>query len=352
MVNIYNNIIADNQEVSRVWLYIANFIIIINLISSPYLDLSIHLFFIVIGMFVVSSATTSKFNFVSKIASLTSAFGTILIVSSALMYKEDIIINKFFSIYNNLFYIVGLALFLAGVLIQSLVLIIDKFNFCLKNFAHITIAIIIIFAVLSVFITFYLLKSTLIGNIAFDHQEFYQIIFCSFNNILNFFFIQLFIMCVIYIFEEYLLKKKVFNQSEINIFALLNLLAVISSFSSFFLYKVNSSYFINFYYFHQKIFSGIVLGMFLFRIIFIAVFNYKEYDSKIKKTLLLGILCFVFVLAHQLSSDFVLIKKLLYYASVKPLPIIYLAFISSKIIFIILCIRFLRKNNDKKIKTN
>jgi hypothetical protein len=268
MTDIYSNIVGDNQEVSRKWLYMLT-LMVASCIPTLYLDITAHLLFIVWGMFVISSVIRAKFNFVSKFASITSLVGAVLAVTFAVIAREDYIENNFFPIYNNLFFVIGLSLFFAGIVLQSLILLIDKVNFSFKNISSVTLALIMLLAILSLFISFYNLKDSLVGNIAFDHKEFYEIIFCSFSHILNFFFIQLFILGVIYVVSVYFLKKKVVNQSDINFFSILNILATFSSFLSFYFYKITSPKFINFYITHLKVCGGVIVGYFILRFIII-----------------------------------------------------------------------------------
>lgn len=242
MINIYSNIISDNQAVSRWWLFIAIFLVITCCIFKLDFKLAMPLFFIPLGMNIIASKTLKKFNFVSKVASFTSGFGAMLSIVFALLNRNKQITNNFFLIYNNLPYILGVSLFFAGVFIQSLIFLVAKSNFSFKNIAISALSLIMILALISIFISFYKIKSTLVGNIAFDHQEFYSSIFHTSADILDFFYIQVMMLCGNYILQKYLFKKEIppiKNRLDnlaiqINIIAILNIFGAIHSFSRFF----------------------------------------------------------------------------------------------------------------------
>jgi cytochrome c oxidase subunit 1 len=222
---------------------------------------------------------------------LVATLGTILI-SISIFFGGEPSLNNYIPILENIVFIIGISLFLSGVLVSCLLSVLEFFCTKSRNAYNQNLSI-VSFSTSIIYITaimcFYLTTSQLNNRILnYENSHYYELVFWAFGHIVQYVFIQLLIFSWFILAQAHLGSQIISQMSWNKIFYINPIICIVCPL--FFIFaSVESGAYIEFFTMHMKYFGGISAS------ISATIILYHLYKIKSKK-LDYKIYCFIFSL--------------------------------------------------------
>jgi cytochrome c oxidase subunit 1 len=192
------------------------------------------------------------FSFTSFISSM---IGTVFIIVSPFIGDSEPVKNDYIPILHNLTFILGISLFLTGVLLQAILSILsfsDVKNDPLKFTIYMNS---LIFIVATICLIKSALELQIISKTRFiDLLEYYQLLFWGAGHVLQFCYIQL----VVFVWLNIGAPHGAFKHKFIINLQWLNFILILPSIAIYFLYPLDSAELYNFFTLHMKYTGGVL----------------------------------------------------------------------------------------------
>jgi cytochrome c oxidase subunit I len=221
-----------------------------------HVNLGVLVWFLSCNAMFMTSVNKEKFSSASLIAFLASMTGTIFIIASPFIGASEPIKNNYIPILHNLTFILGISLFLSGILLQS-ILTIFSFDQIKRNPINLTIYISsLIFIVASICLTQSAIQLTAIAKTRFmDMLEYYELLFWGAGHILQFNYVQLVIIVWLLVANKFNMPEKLFSSLQ-----WLNFTLIASCIASYWVYPLDSLESYEFFTSHMRYIGGILLA--------------------------------------------------------------------------------------------
>ncbi|MEK6734119.1 MAG: cbb3-type cytochrome c oxidase subunit I [Pseudomonadota bacterium] len=189
----------------------------------------------------------------SFIAFLSSMAGTIFIIISPFIGESEPVKNDYIPILHNFVFILGISLFLSGVLLQVILALLSylKANKNLLNFTILISAIIFIISCVCLIQAASQLR-ILTQERFVDLLEYYQLLFWGTGHVLQFNYVQLIIIA-------WLIIANPKPSLSLYLYQWINLVLIIPSIMVYWFYQIDSYELYNFFTLHMKYIGGILL---------------------------------------------------------------------------------------------
>lgn len=273
---------------------------ILNMASLFNVSLMIHVNLGVLVWFLSSSAMLmtlvikEKFMVISFVSFISSMTGTIFIIASPFIGDSEPVKNNYIPILHNLTFILGVSLFLSGILLQSLLTLLS-FKQIKKNSFNLVIyisAMIFMVAVIC-FITSTIELNIIAKNRFIDLFEYYELLFWGAGHILQFNYVQLVIYAWMIVALKLIPDLK-FNIKLFSISQWLNFILVVSVIPFYWIYSLDSAELNLFFTNHMKHVGGILTSIIALWLFFKMI--YKNGFQFIKRFELISFLCSLFLI--------------------------------------------------------
>ena len=202
--------------------------------------------------------TRPGFSMLSLVAFMCAMFGTVFIIASPFIGPAEAIKSDYVPILHNLTFIIGISLFISGILLQVLLTILS-FNQVKNNLINFTIymsAMIFLVAVIC-FIQSAIELKTISENRFIDLIEYYQLLFWGPGHVLQFNYIQLIIIVWILIVTRLCPDWKP-NRSSFLSLQWANFMLVIPCIGIYWIYALDDWQLYEFFTLHMRYVGGLL----------------------------------------------------------------------------------------------
>jgi cytochrome c oxidase subunit I len=228
-----------------------------NLSLMVHVNLGVLVWFLSCNAMFMTIVNKERFSSASLIAFLSSMTGTIFIIASPFIGESEPIKNNYIPILHNLAFILGISLFLSGILLQSL-LTIFSFDQIKRNPINLTIYISsLIFIVASICLAQSAMQLKTLAETRFmDMLEYYELLFWGAGHVLQFNYVQLIIIVWILVADKFNIPEKLFSS-----FQWLNFILIASCIFPYWIYPLDSVESYDFFTSHMRYTGGILLAI-------------------------------------------------------------------------------------------
>jgi cytochrome c oxidase subunit 1 len=242
--------------------FIAQFIDLKHLFNVSlmvHVNLGVLVWFLSCSAMLMVAVTKESFLATSFVAFIAAMIGTVFIIASPFVGAGQAIKNDYIPMLHNLAFILGLSLFVTGILLQ-VILTLLSYRLIKGNLLKIAIyfnALIFLLAVLCFIKTCVELKA-IYQTRFFDFLEYYQLLFWGTGHVLQFCYIQLIIIGWLIISKQLLpdfsLNKKLFISLQA-----INFLVIIPCLIIYWIYPLDSFELYDFFTIHMKHSGGLLV---------------------------------------------------------------------------------------------
>lgn len=226
-----------------------------------HVNLGVLVWFLSINAMLMNIVIKEKYSITSFVSFISSMIGTIFIITSPFIGASEPVKNNYIPILHNFTFILGIALFLSGILLQS-VLTILSLNQVKGDLIRLSIYLsAIIFIIASIAFSKSVIDLNNISKTRFiDLMEYYELLFWGAGHILQFNYIQLiFITWIIILFK--LAPKLLLPTYYLKIVQWINFVLVAPTIIIYWIYPVDSLELYEFFTLHMKYVGGILISL-------------------------------------------------------------------------------------------
>jgi cytochrome c oxidase subunit 1 len=224
-----------------------------NVSLMVHVNLGVLVWFLSSSAMLMQMVIKDKFLSISFTGFIASMMGTIFIIASPFMGESEPVKNDYVPILHSLTFILGISLFLSGILLQSIITILsfDQIKRDVLKFTIYMSAMIFIVAVIC-FIKSAIELKAIAANRFIDLLEYYQLLFWGAGHILQFNYVQLIVFVWLAISLSSHIKVAFYLQW-------MNFLLVLSAVAIYWLYPLDSLELNDFFTSHMKYVGGILV---------------------------------------------------------------------------------------------
>ena len=229
-----------------------------NLSLMVHVNLGVLVWFLSSSAMLMLLVTRKAFAAISFTAFISSMIGTAFIIASPFIGDSEPIKNDYIPILHNLVFILGISLFLAGILLQT-ILTIFSFNQVQDNLLNFTIYIssLIFMVAVICFAKAAVEVKTLAQTRFIDLLEYYQLLFWGAGHVLQFNYIQLIIFAWL-LFAARLCPNLALDKFSLSAMQIFNLIFITSAIIVYWLYPLDSLELNDFFTLQMKYIGGIL----------------------------------------------------------------------------------------------
>ena len=229
-----------------------------NISLMVHVNLGVLVWFLSCSSMLMVIVTKQSFMTISFTAFISSMIGTIFIAASPFVGTSEAIKSDYVPILHNLAFIIGLSLFVTGVLLQTILTILS-YKEIKKNLINFTIYINALIFLLSAlcFIKASIELKEITENRFIDLVEYYQLLFWGAGHVLQFCYIQLVIIAWIIIAAK-LYPNLTLNRTDFIRLQLLNFILIIPCIGVYWLYPLDSLELNDFFTYHMRYVGGLL----------------------------------------------------------------------------------------------
>lgn len=228
-----------------------------NVSLMVHVNLGVLVWFLSSSAMLMSIIIKDKFSIISFTAFITSMIGTVFIIASPFIGESEPIKNDYIPILHNLTFILGISLFLTGILLQTILSLLSfnkHENNTLKSNCYINS---IIFMIATICLIKSAIELKVISQNRFiDLLEYYQLLFWGAGHILQFCYIQLIVF--VWLCLAYQLKSPKSSFKNSILLQWINLALILPSIIIYWLYPLDSPELYNFFTLHMRYFGGVL----------------------------------------------------------------------------------------------
>jgi cytochrome c oxidase subunit I len=233
-----------------------------------HVDLSVLVWMLAIACMLWSSLSNIKYNKICNLFFYLSLAGTLLIIISPFVPNDGKpIINNYIPMLPNAIFIIGLSLFLAGILFSSLYIVLFEVKYQFKDIVHLGSYISSLMVLLS-FVCFVLASISLdqiISSRYISLEYYYELLFWGGGHVLQFVYTQIMLIAWMVLATNNTTSSFLQNR-VIKFLFILNFIFVAPVIVVYFVYEVNDWEIQNFFTQHMRYLGAIIpffIGLFI-----------------------------------------------------------------------------------------
>lgn len=232
-----------------------------NVSLMVHVNLGVLVWFLSCGSMLMVSVTKEKFLPISFISFVSAMIGSVFIAASPFVGAAEAIKSDYVPILHNLAFIIGLSLFVTGVLLQVILTAFsyEEINNNLINSAIYMNAVIFLVVVICFIQSVYGINKVA-GSRFIDLIEYYQLLFWGPGHILQFYYIQL-IIIVWMVIAKTLTPKLTLDSSSFMALQWFNFMLVAITLMVYWFYPIDSAELYNFFTLHMKYIGGLLASI-------------------------------------------------------------------------------------------